>query len=376
MDWLQLMGVYFPAGDRNFQDFQEFLELVLWLYPTNCAPQTTPLGVGVWPIPVATNICSLQSLGSLSPSLSTQPPGGQQWDPARGQGCRTSLPSPVLPWAHPGLTLGSGAVRGVSASRAPASPCQAGAGQLALTQQILEGLAGTGASQNSLVSATGRGAATPCQWLSWKSLCCRGRGRAGPSLVRSGRCGRCLMLQMGTLGRAQPHSAQQGRIWPRGAAPGSHSPGQVPGPGHTLATSNWCYHHEGHTNTHPNAGVRVWGSLQEVLPTWAGHGDNPRVTAAARSHHPFGRSPASDPASDPAHDPAVPGTGPPGQCSGSPASRLMSHRGPTCPVPAPASVPGLHRATAATPRGTAAHRESPILRPRSSTRFARFACCD
>lgn len=67
---------------------------MLWLYPTNY-PR------GVWPIPVPTNIFSLQRSGSLCPSLPTQPPGGQQWDPAKGQGCRMSLPSPMLPWNCP-----------------------------------------------------------------------------------------------------------------------------------------------------------------------------------------------------------------------------------------------------------------------------------
>lgn len=178
MDWLQLMGVYFPAGGRNFQDFQELLGLVLWMGPTNC---TTPLGVSVWPIPVATNIWNLHSPSSLShPCPHTQLPAGQQWDPARAQGCRKSLPSPVLPWGHPGVTLRSRAVRGAGASRVPAGPCRAGASQLALAQQILEGLAGTGTSQNSLVSTTGPGAATPCQGLPWKPLPCRGRGGLGP----------------------------------------------------------------------------------------------------------------------------------------------------------------------------------------------------
>lgn len=67
---------------------------MLWLYPTNY-PR------GVWPIPVPTNIFSLQRSGSLCPSLPTQPPGGQQWDPARGQGCRMNLPSLMLPWNCP-----------------------------------------------------------------------------------------------------------------------------------------------------------------------------------------------------------------------------------------------------------------------------------
>lgn len=93
MAWLQLMGIDIPAEGRNFQDSQ-ILGLVLWLYPTNYP-------MGVWPIPVPTNIFNLQRSGSLSPSLPTQPPGGQQWDPARGQGCRMSLPSPMLPWNCP-----------------------------------------------------------------------------------------------------------------------------------------------------------------------------------------------------------------------------------------------------------------------------------
>lgn len=165
----------------------------------------------------------------------------------------------------------------------------------------------------------------------------------------SARCGRCLVLHMGTLGTTRPHSAQQGRIWPRGAAPGSHSPAQVPGLGHSLATSSWCHLHEGHSaSTRPDVRVRVWGSWQGVMPAWAGDGDNPRVTAETRSHHPLARSPASDPSSDPASDPRVTphmtllcwALAHLASAVGSPASRLMSHQGSTGPCHHQPRCPG------------------------------------
>lgn len=200
-DWLQPLGVPFPAGGRSNS---RALGLALpsvprGLYPTGCAAHP---GVrhGLWHV----------RTGSLSPA------GGQWWDPGWGAVWQRETPwqrvASGLPcWDPPGPGAG------LWVERVPPAPCPARAGQepaqLAPAQQIiLKALAGTSTSQNSHVSMAGEGAASPAPGAALQPL--PRRGRQGQPVARAGGgawggqdpdTAGCSVLHTGMVSTAWPH---------------------------------------------------------------------------------------------------------------------------------------------------------------------------